>query len=73
MRSQNAVLKKSITVSISVDSVSDEAQRHAESVVENACESLLVLDADLKIISTNHSFYKTFEVTPDETIGTFPR
>jgi len=31
----------------------------------------LVLDADLKIISANRNFYKTFKVTPDETIGSF--
>ena len=34
-------------------------------------EPLLVLDADLKIISANRNFYRTFKVTPDETIGSF--
>jgi len=29
----------------------------------------LVLDAELKIISANNSFYRTFKVTPDETMG----
>jgi two-component system cell cycle sensor histidine kinase PleC len=31
----------------------------------------LVLDSDLKIISANRNFYRTFEVTPGETIGSF--
>jgi PAS domain S-box-containing protein len=31
----------------------------------------LVLDADLKIISANRNFYRTFKVTPGETIGSF--
>ena len=45
--------------------------RYAESVVETVRESLLVLDADLKIISANPSFYRTFQVNPDETMGSF--
>ena len=45
--------------------------RYAESVVETVREPLLVLDADLKIISANPSFYRTFQVAPAETIGSF--
>jgi len=47
------------------------AQRHAESVVETIREPLLVLTADLKVISANQSFYRTFKVTPEETEGRF--
>ncbi len=32
-------------------------------------EPLVVLDADLKVVKANHSFYKTFDVTPGETEG----
>ena len=32
-------------------------------------EPLMVLDADLKVVKANHSFYQTFSVTPDETEG----
>jgi formate hydrogenlyase transcriptional activator len=32
-------------------------------------EPLVVLDADLKIVKANHSFYKTFNIKPDETEG----
>jgi PAS domain S-box-containing protein len=71
LRSQNAELKKSVTVSISAELMVDEALRYAESIVETVREPLLVLDADLKIISANHSFYRTFKVTPGETIGNF--
>ena len=48
-----------------------EASRVAESIVETVREPLLVLDAELKIISANQSFYRTFQVTPAETIGSF--
>ena len=71
LRSQNAALKKSITGSISAALAAEEASRYAESVVETVREPLLVLDADLKIISANRNFYRAFKVTPGETIGTF--
>lgn len=71
LRSQNAEQKKSITGSLSVVMAVEEAFRYAESIVEAVREPLLVLDANLKIISANRSFYRTFQVTPGETIGSF--
>jgi PAS domain S-box-containing protein len=71
LRLQNAVQKKSITGYISAELVIEELQRYAESIVETVRESLLVLDTDLKIISANRNFYKTFKVSPGETIGSF--
>jgi len=47
------------------------AQKHAESIVETIREPLLVLTADLKVISANQSFYQTFKVAPEETEGRF--
>jgi PAS domain-containing protein len=44
-----------------------EARRYAENIVETVREPLLVLDGDLKIISANRSFYRTFKVTPSNT------
>jgi PAS domain S-box-containing protein len=64
-------LKKSITGSISAQLAVDESRRYAESIVETVREPLLVLDSDLKILSANRNFYKTFRVTPLETIQSF--
>ena len=47
------------------------AQEYAESIVETVRESLLVLSPDLKILTANHSFYDTFKVMPEATIGNF--
>ena len=41
--------------------------RYAQNIVDTVREPLLVLDADLRVISANASFYKTFQVTPKET------
>ena len=71
LRSQNAELQQSIAGSISAELVAEESSRYAESIVETVREPLLVLDADLKIISANHNFYRTFKVTPGDTIGSF--
>jgi PAS domain S-box-containing protein len=51
-----------------------EAQRariYAENVIETLREPLLVLDSALKILSANRSFYATFQVKPEETIGSY--
>jgi len=44
-----------------------KARRYAESIVETVREPLVVLDADLKVISANRSFFRTFKVAPEET------
>lgn len=40
----------------------------ADSIVDTVREPLLVLGADLKVWRANRSFYRTFAVTPEETI-----
>jgi PAS domain S-box-containing protein len=71
LRSQNAVLEKSIAGTISCELAAEEACRYAESIVATVRGPLLVLDGDLKIISANRNFYRTFKVTSAETIGSF--
>jgi PAS domain S-box-containing protein len=71
LRPQHADLKESITGNILAELEAEEARRYAESIVETVREPLLVLDADLKIISANRHFYTTFNVIPSETIGCF--
>ncbi len=48
-----------------------ETLRYAEGIIETVREPLVVLNVDLKILSANRSFYKTFKVAPDETVGNF--
>jgi len=48
-----------------------DAREYAENIVETVHKPLVVLDSELKILSVNHSFYETFMVTPEETIGKF--
>ncbi|HBJ74647.1 MAG TPA: hypothetical protein DDY86_03820 [Syntrophaceae bacterium] len=71
LHSKNTTLKKSTTGKVSVKLAAEEARRYAESIVEAIREPLLVLDGGLKIVSANRNFYRTFKVTPDETLGTF--
>ena len=40
-----------------------------EDIVETVREPLLVLDSDLRVLSANRSFYASFKVIPEETIG----
>jgi K+-sensing histidine kinase KdpD len=46
-----------------------ETREYAESIVDTVREGLLVLDADLRVISANRSFYQIFKVKPGETEG----
>ena len=48
-----------------------DAREYAESIVETVREPLVVLDSELKILTANCSFYDTFRVTPEETVGNF--
>lgn len=45
------------------------ARKFAESIVETIREPLIVLNADLSVMSANNSFYKTFKVKKEETEG----
>jgi len=52
-----------------VEAEIQDAREFVENIVETVREPLVVLSSDLKIISVNHSFYDTFKVKPEETIG----
>ncbi|MFA6027838.1 MAG: PAS domain S-box protein [Patescibacteria group bacterium] len=49
----------------------EEALEYAEGIVQTVREPLIVLNADLKVISANKSFYKIFKVDPKHTEGQF--
>ena len=48
-----------------------DAREYAENIVETVREPLVVLNSDLKVLTANHSFYDTFKVSPEGTIGNF--
>lgn len=45
------------------------ARAMAEKVVDTVREAMLVLDTDLRVVSANDSFYRTFQVSRTETVG----
>lgn len=47
----------------------EEARAFAQAVVDTVREPLLVLDADLRVMAANRSFYHAFRTTPEETEG----
>jgi two-component system CheB/CheR fusion protein len=46
-----------------------DARKYAESIVNTVPTPLIVLDADLKVISANRCFYQTFKVARQSTEG----
>src|SRR3989339_28279 len=60
-----------ITASKKAQQIISEARGYAENIVETIQESLIVLDTDLKVISANKMFYRTFKVNLKETKGRF--
>jgi two-component system cell cycle sensor histidine kinase/response regulator CckA len=48
-----------------------EAHAYSESIVETLRESLVVLDPQLRVKTANKTFYKTFKVSPEETLNKF--
>jgi diguanylate cyclase (GGDEF)-like protein/PAS domain S-box-containing protein len=72
--SKNGYILTSIvdgTVGKQLETETQDAREYAENIVETVREPLVVLDSDLKILTANLSFYDTFKVTPEETIGNF--
>lgn len=69
MRQRITELKKIESRRKQAEHVVREAREYAESIVATVREPLLVLDADLRIISANQSFYRTFKVAPKGTEG----
>jgi two-component system CheB/CheR fusion protein len=47
----------------------DQTRTFAEALIENARESILVLDEGLRVTLANPIFYRTFQVSPEETQG----
>jgi two-component system CheB/CheR fusion protein len=45
------------------------ARSYAEAIVETVRESVLVLDAELRVKAANRAFYETFRSTPASTVG----
>jgi PAS domain S-box-containing protein len=43
--------------------------KFAECVINTVRKPLVLLDQDLRVLSTSRSFYRTFKVTPEETLG----
>ena len=64
-------LQADITVRKQLAAEINDALEYAENIVETVREPLVVLNADLKVLSANNSFYETFKVTPEDTIGNF--
>ena len=71
LRRRVGEIEKTVNNYRNAQDIFGEALDYAESIIETVREPLLVLDADLKIISANLSFYNTFKVTPAGTVGNF--
>jgi len=54
-----------------LEMVLQDAWEYAANIVETVREPLVVLNSDLKILTANLSFYNTFRVTHEQTIGNF--
>ncbi len=47
----------------------EAARSYSESIIDTIGQPLVVLDADLRVISASRSFYVTFSLRPEETVG----
>jgi len=64
-----AQLRQRIEESEAAETAARDARQYAENIVETVREPLVVLDADLRVISANPSFYRTFQVRSEESEG----
>ena len=71
LREADEIVQAQIAERKRAEETFERVQKYAESIVETIREPLIVLTPELKVISANHSFYRTFQVTPEETEGRF--
>ncbi len=56
-----------ITVSKTLEAKLREAREYAENIVDTVREPLVILDAELRIVTASRSFYQFFKAKPEET------
>ncbi|MEX2534961.1 MAG: chemotaxis protein CheB [Trueperaceae bacterium] len=49
----------------------ETARAHAQGILDTMREPLAVLDGDLRVVSASGAFYRTFQVSPEQTEGKF--
>ncbi|MFW6254785.1 MAG: PAS domain-containing protein, partial [Chitinivibrionales bacterium] len=49
--------------------VTEEARQYAQNIIDTVREALIVLDEDLRVVSAGCSFYRQFQLRPDQTEG----
>ena len=67
LRARNRVLENLSANNKTSRLAAEEARAYAESIVNTVRQPLLVLDADLHILTANRFFYKSFAVSKEET------
>ncbi len=58
-----------ITRRVEAETSEKSARILAEAIIDTVREPLMVLNADLRVVSASRSYYESFRVTPDETVG----
>ena len=58
-----------ITKRIAAAAAELKARQLAESVVDTVREPLVVLDVNMKVVTASRAFYRSFEISPGETLG----
>ncbi|MCF7917127.1 MAG: diguanylate cyclase [Candidatus Omnitrophica bacterium] len=63
----NTLLHKEIAQRKKSERAAQDSLEHTNDILDTLREPLIVLNADLKIVSANRSFYRTFNVKPEDT------
>jgi len=64
------VIEGAVLVLMDIDALKMEMKElhlYAESIVQTVRQPLMVLDSDLRVVTTNSAFYETFKVTREDT------
>ena len=54
---------------VAIKKSSDDALEYSDSIINTVREPLIALNQDLRVVSASRSFYKVFNVKPEETVG----
>jgi len=65
MKDQSKTKHAQIQESVSLDYILE----YAENIINTVREPLIVLNQDLRVVTSNRSFYEFFKVKPEQTEG----
>src|SRR5690242_8990987 len=69
MRRKKHMIHEEVSKPKTAKTLAKAVQAYAENIINSLHECVIVLDRDLRVQAASASFYRTFQIKPDDTVG----